>query len=86
MRQGASTAIACMSANCDESALESFVLDHVHSPSSRHRYAVLAFHDHVRTHPQLRFCPGNSCKTVIKAEGKGAAKKCVCASCKLAFW
>ena len=74
-----------MSSNCDTRAHEDFVLTHVTKQSVRDRYKQLAFFDYIRIHPQLRFCPGNNCKYVIKAE-KCVHKRATCTGCKTSFW
>ena len=56
-----------MSANCDALAAEDFVLAHISMDNVRDMYNQLSFRDFVRSHPQLRFCPGNNCKLIIKA-------------------
>ena len=44
-----------MSPNCDTIAPEDFVLTHVTKEQLKDKYSQLAFQDHVRAHPQLRF-------------------------------
>lgn len=73
-----------MSPNCDSRAHEDFVLSHVTKQNVRDRYKKLAFCDYIRSHPQLRFCPGKNCKYVIKAE-KCVHKRAICDSCKTSF-
>lgn len=82
--QGLSTSLQCMSPNCDSRAHEDFVLSHVTKQNVRDRYKKLAFCDYIRSHPQLRFCPGKNCKYVIKAE-KCVHKRAICDSCKTSF-
>jgi len=82
--QGLSTSLSCMSSNCDTRAHEDFVLAHVTKESVRQRFKQLAFFDYIRSHPQLRFCPGNNCKYVVKAE-KCVHKRATCTSCKTSF-
>jgi len=84
IQQGLSTSLGCMSTNCDSRAHEDFVLAHVTKESVRDRFKQLAFFDYIRSHPQLRFCPGNNCKYVIKAE-KCVHKRATCTSCKTSF-
>ena len=80
-----SLGLQCMSPNCDSRAHEDFVLSHVTKQNVRDRYKKLAFCDYIRSHPQLRFCPGKNCKYVIKAE-KCVHKRAICDSCKTSFW
>lgn len=77
--------LSCMSANCDTLAGEDFVLSHIGVENVRDMYNQLSFLDFVRSHPQLRFCPGNNCKLIIKAV-LPMAKRVVCSSCKSSFW
>jgi hypothetical protein len=44
-----------MSANCDTIVPNDFVLSHVSKEQLRDKYNQLAFQDHVRSHPQLRW-------------------------------
>jgi len=82
--QGISTSLSCMSANCDTLAAEDFVLAHISMDNVRDMYNQLSFRDFVRSHPQLRFCPGNNCKLIIKAVVR-VAKRVVCTTCKSSF-
>lgn len=74
-----------MSANCDSLAAEDFVLAHISVENVRDMYNQLSFRDFVRSHPQLRFCPGTNCKLIIKAV-LPVAKRVLCTSCKSSFW
>ena len=74
-----------MSANCDTLANEDFVLSHISVENVRDLYNQLSFRDFVRSHPQLRFCPGTNCKLIIKAV-LPMAKRVICTSCKSSFW
>ncbi len=67
VKQGCSTGVSCMSSNCDELAPESFVTGHLRTPAVRQRYVVLVFREYVRSHPQLRFCPGHNGRPVVGA-------------------
>jgi len=82
--QGISTSLSCMSANCDTLAAEDFVLAHISMENVRDMYNQLSFRDFVRSHPQLRFCPGTNCKLIIKAVIQ-VAKRVICTSCKSSF-
>ena len=79
------TGLSCMSANCDTLAAEDFVLAHISMDNVRDMYNQLSFRDFIRAHPQLRFCPGNNCKLIIKAVVR-VAKRVVCTTCKSSFW
>ncbi|XP_069669657.1 potential E3 ubiquitin-protein ligase ariadne-2-like isoform X1 [Periplaneta americana] len=82
--QGYSTSIGCMAQKCDVLAPEDFVLTLLSRPSIRHRYQRSAFQDYVKSHPQLRFCPGPNCEIIIKAKDL-SAKRATCNSCKTTF-
>lgn len=51
-----------MAQDCEVRAPEDFVLSHVTKPALRERYQQFMFKDHVKSHPQLRFCPGPNCQ------------------------
>lgn len=82
--QGLSTTLSCMSINCDTLAPEEFVLGHLHKPILREKYLTAAFHDYIRCHPLLRFCPGLNCSIVIRC-AKAQAKRVNCTTCKCSF-
>ena len=77
------TGMECM--GCSVMATEDFVLPLLVSPSLKERYVRLAFSEYVRSHPELRFCPGPNCSMVIRAK-ENKAKRIVCNSCKTTFW
>lgn len=54
-----------MAQECEVRAPEDFVLSHVTKPALRERYQQFMFKDHVKSHPQLRFCPGPNCQVII---------------------
>lgn len=54
-----------MAQNCEVIAPEDFVLSHVTKPALRERYQQFMFKDHVKSHPQLRFCPGPNCQVKL---------------------
>lgn len=62
---GVSNTIQCMAQDCEVRAPEDFVLSHVAKPTLRERYQQFMFKDHVKSHPQLRFCPGPNCQVII---------------------
>lgn len=59
---GVSNTILCMAQDCELRAPEDFVLSHVTKPVLRERYQQFMFKDHVKSHPELRFCPGPNCQ------------------------
>ncbi|XP_063972023.1 potential E3 ubiquitin-protein ligase ariadne-2 isoform X2 [Diachasmimorpha longicaudata] len=82
--QGISTDIGCMAQNCDVLVPEDFVLQLLTKPSMRDKYQHFAFRDYVKTHPQLRFCPGPNCQIVMRSK-ELRAKRVQCLSCKTVF-
>jgi len=81
---GVSTAIECMEPRCPILAPEDFVLNLLSVPDLRAKYQQFAFQDYVKSHPQLRFCPGADCQSVIRAK-ETQAKKVSCKMCHLSF-
>ncbi|XP_011151158.1 potential E3 ubiquitin-protein ligase ariadne-2 [Harpegnathos saltator] len=82
--QGISTGISCMAHDCDVLAPEDFVLSILTKPNMRERYQQFAFCDYVKSHPQLRFCPGPNCQIVLRSKEQ-RAKRVMCSSCKTVF-
>lgn len=70
---------------CSVTAPEDFVLPLLATPHQKERYIRHAFTDYVRSHPELRFCPGPNCNMIIRAK-ENKAKRVVCHSCKTTFW
>ncbi|XP_050710210.1 potential E3 ubiquitin-protein ligase ariadne-2-like [Eriocheir sinensis] len=81
---GISTGIECMGNKCQVLAPEDFVLPLLKWPRLREKYQQYAFSDYVRSHPQLRFCPGPNCNIVIQAK-ECRAKRVNCTACKSQF-
>ncbi|XP_044741189.1 potential E3 ubiquitin-protein ligase ariadne-2-like isoform X2 [Chrysoperla carnea] len=80
--QGISTDICCMATDCDVLVPEDLVLSFLMPrPALRNRYQQFAFQDYVRSHPQLRFCPGPNCPLVLRAK-EPRAKRATCSQCK----
>lgn len=82
--QGISTAISCMARECEVLAPEDFVLKRLSKANIREKYIQFTFQDYVKSHPQLRFCPGPNCHTIIKST-EPKAKRSVCTQCKAIF-
>ncbi|XP_059481460.1 potential E3 ubiquitin-protein ligase ariadne-2 isoform X2 [Neocloeon triangulifer] len=82
--QGVSTGIKCMAQGCEVLATEDFALKIITLPELRKKYQLFTFQDYVRSHPQLRFCPGPNCQVIVKAK-LPKAKRAVCKSCKTVF-
>ncbi|XP_042874887.1 potential E3 ubiquitin-protein ligase ariadne-2-like [Penaeus japonicus] len=82
--QGMSTGIECMGNKCQVLAPEDFVLPLLTRPRLKEKYQQYAFADYVRSHPQLRFCPGPNCNIVVQAK-ESRAKRVKCTACKTQF-
>ncbi|KAL7289218.1 potential E3 ubiquitin-protein ligase ariadne-2 [Trichogramma pretiosum] len=82
--QGISTGISCMAKDCTNLAPEDFVLSNVTKPALRERYQLFVFRDYVKSHPQLRFCPGPNCQVIIRSK-ELKAKRVICSICKTEF-
>lgn len=59
---GISTAIGCMASKCNVRVPEELVLSLLTKPTIRDKYQQFTFLDYVKSHPQLRFCPGPNCQ------------------------
>lgn len=59
---GISTAIGCMASKCNVRVPEEFILRLLIKPVIRDKYQQFAFLDYVKSHPELRFCPGPNCQ------------------------
>ncbi|XP_046425435.1 potential E3 ubiquitin-protein ligase ariadne-2 [Neodiprion virginianus] len=82
--QGISTGIGCMAQDCEVLVPEDFVLSLLTKLTMRERYQQFVFRDYVKSHPQLRFCPGPNCQIVVRSK-ELRAKKVICSSCKTPF-
>uniref|UniRef100_A0AAG5DFH7 RBR-type E3 ubiquitin transferase n=1 Tax=Anopheles atroparvus TaxID=41427 RepID=A0AAG5DFH7_ANOAO len=82
--QGISTQIECMEQRCDVRVPEDLVLTLLNRPMLRDKYQQFAFADYVKSHPELRFCPGPNCQIIIRSQDI-CPKKAVCRMCKTAF-
>lgn len=63
--QGISTQIGCMEQRCDVRVPEDLVLNLLNRPMLRDKYQQFAFADYVKSHPELRFCPGPNCQVGV---------------------
>lgn len=61
INQGISTGIGCMATKCNVLVPEELVLKLLNRPQLRNKYQHFAFQDYVKSHPELRFCPGINC-------------------------
>uniref|UniRef100_A0A6B2E970 RBR-type E3 ubiquitin transferase n=1 Tax=Phlebotomus kandelakii TaxID=1109342 RepID=A0A6B2E970_9DIPT len=84
IHQGISTGIGCMAPKCDVRVPEDLVLKLLKSPHMRDKYLQFAFHDNVKSHPELRFCPGPNCQIIIRSQDL-SPKKAFCRSCESSF-
>ncbi|KAF2348146.1 IBR domain, partial [Trinorchestia longiramus] len=82
--QGVTTRIECMSSHCEVLAPEDFVVPLLPRTRVREKYHQFAFADYVRSHPELRFCPGPNCPIVVRAK-ENKPKRVVCNSCRTQF-
>ncbi|EEC01773.1 E3 ubiquitin ligase, putative [Ixodes scapularis] len=82
--QGISTAIECMGQYCNILVPEDFVLSMLNKSSLREKYQQFMFSDYVRSHPELRFCPGLNCNIIIQAKEQ-KSKRVICKHCKTTF-
>lgn len=82
--QGISTQIRCMAPGCDIYVPEDLVLNLASRPHIRDKYQQFAFQDYVKSHPELRFCPGTNCQVIIRSQDC-CAKKAHCKHCTTSF-
>ncbi|CAG7724017.1 unnamed protein product, partial [Allacma fusca] len=82
--EGISTSIGCMAQDCIVLAPEDFVLALLTKPNIREKYQRFAFRDYVKSHPQLRFCPGPNCDIIVRSK-EPMAKRVLCHQCKSTF-
>ncbi|XP_055688985.1 potential E3 ubiquitin-protein ligase ariadne-2 [Lutzomyia longipalpis] len=84
INQGISTAIGCMEPKCNNRVPEDMVLKLLRSSHMREKYLQFAFYDYVKSHPELRFCPGPNCQIIIRSQDL-SPKKAFCRMCKSTF-
>uniref|UniRef100_U5ELC0 RBR-type E3 ubiquitin transferase n=1 Tax=Corethrella appendiculata TaxID=1370023 RepID=U5ELC0_9DIPT len=84
INQGISTQIGCMESMCDVLAPEDFVLNLLNRPILREKYQQYAFADYVKSHPELRFCPGPNCQIIVRSPDISPKKAC-CTICQTVF-
>ncbi|XP_055374311.1 potential E3 ubiquitin-protein ligase ariadne-2 [Condylostylus longicornis] len=82
--QGISTQIGCMAPMCNVRVPEDFVLNLVQRPILREKWQKFAFQDYVKSHPELRYCPGPNCQIIIRSQDI-QPKRAVCKSCNTSF-
>lgn len=84
INQGISTAIGCMASKCNVRVPEELVLSLLTKPAIRDKYQQFTFLDYVKSHPELRFCPGPNCQIIIRSTSI-TPKKAICSCCGSAF-
>lgn len=82
--QGNTLAIECMAQGCRLLVPEEFSLNRLKRASFREKYMQFAFTDYVKSHPNLRFCPGVNCNAVIRSSDK-TPKRVTCRYCGTVF-
>ncbi|GAB6020685.1 putative E3 ubiquitin-protein ligase ariadne-2 [Chamberlinius hualienensis] len=82
--QGTAIGIECMAQDCNLLVPEDFVFGMLTRTSHRERYQQFAFSDYVKSHPELRFCPGPNCSMVVRAK-ELKNKRVTCKLCKTSF-
>lgn len=76
--------IECMAQNCHIYVPEELALSLLRKPAIREKYLQFAFADYVKSHPELRFCPGVNCNAIAQAKER-QAKRATCKYCKATF-
>ncbi|ELU14866.1 hypothetical protein CAPTEDRAFT_207577 [Capitella teleta] len=84
IKVGISTTLECMGKDCETLVPEDFVLSKVTSPALRDKYQKYTFRDHVKSHPELRFCPGPNCPVIVRADTV-EQKRVICKHCRTSF-
>lgn len=84
INQGITTAMGCMATKCNVRVPEELVLNLLIKPLIRDKYQQFAFLDYVKSHPELRFCPGPNCQIIIQSQDI-SPKKAICSSCNSSF-
>lgn len=84
IKEGITTGLQCMAKDCSILVPEDFIFKILSKPELRERYTKLTFCDHVKSHPELRFCPGPNCSMIIRA-AELLPKKTICSQCKTQF-
>lgn len=82
--QGISIQIGCMAQKCNVRVPEDLVLTLVTRPVMRDKYQQFAFKDYVKSHPELRFCPGPNCQIIVQSS-EISAKRAICKVCHTGF-
>ncbi|KAG8188169.1 hypothetical protein JTE90_019448 [Oedothorax gibbosus] len=84
INQGITTMMECMGQGCSLLVPEDFVLSILNKAILREKYQKFSFSDYVKSHPELRFCPGTNCSTIVLAK-EPQSKRVTCKYCKVVF-
>ncbi|KHJ98973.1 IBR domain protein, partial [Oesophagostomum dentatum] len=82
--EGVASRLECMDPNCSLLCPSEFVLRLLDKPQFRARYEKFVFRDYVSSHPELKFCVGKDCQTVIRSKEK-KPKRVTCSTCNTSF-
>ncbi|KAL5286972.1 ARIH2 family protein [Megaselia abdita] len=84
--QGITTQIGCMATKCNVRVPEDLVLNLVTRSIMREKYQQFAFRDYVKSHPELRFCPGPNCNIIVRSTScEVLPKRTICEMCQTQF-
>lgn len=81
---GTTTTLECMARECKILVPEDFVLNLVSNPKVRDKYQQYTFGDYVKSHPELRFCPGPNCDVIVRSP-LPKAKRVHCSKCTTTY-
>ncbi|KAE9556048.1 hypothetical protein FO519_000682 [Halicephalobus sp. NKZ332] len=85
LKEGVTSRIECMNANCSVICLRGFVEDKLERhPSLLQLYRNKVLADCVLAHPYFTFCPGNDCNGIVYAKTK-KAHRVTCSFCNHSF-
>ncbi|WKY07133.1 hypothetical protein Q1695_006945 [Nippostrongylus brasiliensis] len=82
--EGVASRLECMESSCSLLCPSEFVLHILDKPQFRARYERFVFRDYVSSHPELKFCVGKDCQTVIRSKEK-KPKRVTCSACHTSF-
>ncbi|XP_071960172.1 potential E3 ubiquitin-protein ligase ariadne-2-like [Antedon mediterranea] len=84
VQDGVATDIQCMASDCSIIATEDFVLPHLNKPKFKDKYMIFCMRDYIKTHYNLRQCPGVDCEVTVKSNSP-QPKKVVCTKCQTSW-
>lgn len=82
--QRVTISIECMAHECHVLVPEDFALNLLNKSHLKEKYCEFAFYDYVKSHPQLRFCPGINCNAIVRAKDS-LPRRVTCKYCKTSF-